>query len=129
MTFSHGDYAGIEVIPEKEKIAEGLFKKALDYYPDHRAYLGWATIKQKNQVYSESIRILAEGMAYFPDSEPLNLCQGINYMNCGEFSKALSFFLKFKDSKEAVYYIAECYKALGDVENASAFLQKYRSSQ
>jgi len=129
MTFSHGDYAGIEAIPEKEKIAEGLFKKALDYYPDHRAYLGWATIKQINQVYRASIRILTEGMEYFPDSEPLNLCQGINYMNCGEFSKALSFFLKFKDSKEAVYYIAECYKALGDIENASAFLQKYRSSQ
>ncbi|PQP35408.1 B12-binding domain-containing radical SAM protein [Desulfobacteraceae bacterium SEEP-SAG9] len=129
MTFSHGDYAGIEAIPEKEKIAEGLFKKALDYYPNHRAYLGWATIKQKNQVYSESSRILAEGMEYFPDSEPLNICQGINYMNGSEFSKALSFFLKFKDSKEAVYYIAECYKALGDIENASSFSQKYRSSQ
>ena len=68
-------------------------------------------------------------MEYFPDSEPLNICQGINYMNGSEFSKALSFFLKFKDSKEAVYYIAECYKALGDIKNASAFRQKYQSSQ
>jgi radical SAM superfamily enzyme YgiQ (UPF0313 family) len=129
MTFSHGDYADIEAIPEKEKIAERLFMKALDHYPNHRAYLGWATIKQKNQIYSESIRILAEGMEYFPDSEPLNICQGINYMNCGEFTKALSFFLKFKDSKEAVYYIAECYRLLGDVENASIFRQRYQSSQ
>jgi tetratricopeptide (TPR) repeat protein len=129
MTFSHGVYADIQTIPEKEKIAERLFQKALDYCPNHRAYLGWATIKQKNQVYSESIRILAQGMEYFPDSEPLNICQGINYMNCGEFTKALSFFLKFKDSKKAVYYIAECYRAIGDVEKASMFHQKYQSVQ
>ena len=39
MTFAHGDYATIEGIKEKENIAERLYKKALSYHPDYRAYL------------------------------------------------------------------------------------------
>ena len=105
MTFSHGDYAGIEAIREKEEIAERLYKKALDYHSDHRAYLGLGIIKQKNGTYEESIAILLEGLRYFPQSEQLNICLGISYMNSGDYKEALSYFLKFPDSKEASYYI------------------------
>jgi hypothetical protein len=48
-------------------------------------------------------------------------------MNLGEYEKALPCFLKFQDSKNAVYHIADCYKALGDFEKESAFLGKFRS--
>jgi anaerobic magnesium-protoporphyrin IX monomethyl ester cyclase len=99
----------------------------LGYYPDHRAYLGLGIIKQKNRAFDESVRILSEGIKYFPDSEPLNVCLGISYMNLGEYSKALSRLLNFPDSREAVPYIATCYKALGDFEKESAFLGKLRN--
>ena len=46
LTFTHGDYAMIEAIKGKDKIAERLFRRSLDYYPDHRAYLGLGIIKQ-----------------------------------------------------------------------------------
>jgi len=129
MTFSHGDYARIESIKEKDKIAERLFRRSLDYHPDHRAYLGMGVIKQKNRAHEESIRVLSEGLKFFPDSEPLNTCLGITYMNLREYDKALSCFLKFQHSQEAVYYIAQCYEALGDSKNQSAFLKKLHSLQ
>jgi radical SAM superfamily enzyme YgiQ (UPF0313 family) len=126
MTFSHGDYAKIDAVKEKEKTAEKLYNMALAYYPDHRAYLGLGIIKQKDRAFDESIRILSEGIKFFPDSEPLNTCLGISYMNLGEYSKALLYLLKFPDSRQAIPYIASCYKALGNFEKESAFLERLR---
>ncbi len=127
MTFTHGDYARIEEIKGKENIAERLYKKALSYHPDYRAYLGLGIIAQKKRAYKESARILSKGIVCFPDSEPLNICLGISYMNLGEYARALSSFLKFQDSQEAHYYIAQCYHALGEFEKESAILKKVDS--
>ncbi len=127
MTFTHGDYARIEAINEKDEIAERLYERSLDYHPDHRAYLGLGIIRQKNGEYERSVRLLSEGIKYFPHSEPLNICLGISYMNLGEYDKALPYFLKFQDSKDAVYHIAGCYRALGDFEKESDFLRKFRA--
>ena len=112
MTFSHGDYSKIETIKGKNEIAEKLFHKSLSYYPNHRAYLGLGIIKQKKREYEESIRILSKGIESFPDSEDLNICLGINYMNLKDHKTALSYFLKFPDSKESMYQAARCYKEL-----------------
>lgn len=127
MTFTHGDYARIEAIKEKDGIAERLYERSLGYHPDHRAYLGLGIIRQKNGEYQGSVRLLSEGIKYFPHSEPLNICLGISYMNLGEHDKALPYFLKFQDSKDAIYHIAGCYNALGDSEKESAFLRKFRA--
>jgi anaerobic magnesium-protoporphyrin IX monomethyl ester cyclase len=127
MTFTHGDYAKIEAIGDKEKIAERLYRQALNYHPDHRAYLGLGIIAQKKGAYHESVRILSEGIDCFPDSEPLNICLGISYLNTGEYTKALSNFLKFQDSQQAPYYIAQCYHALGDFEKELDFLDRFNS--
>ncbi len=127
MTFTHGDYARIEEIKGKENIAERLYKKALSYHPDYRAYLGLGIIAQKKRAYKESARILSKGIVCFPDSEPLNICLGISYMNLGEYARALSSFLKFQDSQEAHYYIAQCYHALGEFEKETAILKKVDS--
>lgn len=127
MTFTHGDYARIEAIKEKDKIAERLYEKSLDHHPDHRAYLGLGIIRQKKGEYQGSVRLLSEGVEFFPDSKPLHMCLGISYMNLGEYGKALPCFLKFQDSKDALHYIAGCYNALGDHEKESAFLRKSRN--
>ncbi len=114
MTLSHGDYSKIETIKGKDMIAEKLFGKSLSYYPNHRAYLGLGIIKQKKREYEESIRILSKGIESFPDSEDLNMCLGINYMNLKDHKTALSYFLKFPDSKEGMNQAARCYKELSD---------------
>jgi len=124
MTFSQGDYANNEAIREREKAAEMLFKKALGYAPDHRAYLGLGVLKQNEKKYQRAVQVLSEGVRHFPGSEQLNLCLGINCMNLGEYEKALACFLKFQGSKEAIHYIAICYRALGDLGKEREFLKR-----
>ena len=121
MTFSHGDYAGIAAIENKAAIAERLYRRALEYHPDHRAFLGLAMADQQKEDFEGSLGILAKGLSHFPESEALNVCMGVNHMNLGQFQKALPFFLKFIDSRSIFSYIAACYQALGDHERAARF--------
>ncbi len=114
MTFTHGDYAKVEAIEDKDKIAEKLFAKSLSYYPNHRAYLGLGMIKQNNKKFEEAVRILSKGVELFPESEELSLCLGITYMNLRDYDTALSYLMKLQHSKEASYYIEQCHKELGD---------------
>jgi radical SAM superfamily enzyme YgiQ (UPF0313 family) len=124
MTFSHGDYASIDAIEEKEKVAEKLFTKALSYFPDHRAYLGLGVLKQNEGKMEDAVQILSEGVKHFPESEQLNVCLGINYTNLGQYKQALAVLLKFQQSQKASYCIARCYKALGNRKKEAGFLGK-----
>ncbi|MFC1883799.1 radical SAM protein [Thermodesulfobacteriota bacterium] len=116
MTFSHGDYARIESLTEKDDVAERLYVKSLEYFPDHRAFLGLGIVMQKRRAFEKSIDVLSKGIEHFPDSEQLNMCIGVSYMNLGEFEKALPYFLKFENSPESLSRAQECYRALGDME-------------
>jgi len=113
MTFSHGDYSQIEEIGDSKKIAEKLFKRALLYSPDHTAYLGLGVIYQKRRDFEASIRILEEGLRHFPKSEELNVCLGINYMNTGDFKKAVELFAMFPESENARRFYRICMERLG----------------
>ena len=127
MTFDHGDYANNDAILGKEKIAEKLYLKALTYHPQPSAYLGLGILNQKKNAYLESIKILSEGIQYFPGNEQLNICLGVSHMNMGDFKTALPFFLKFQHSKQALSFIVNCYDALNDVEKASFYQNKFES--
>ncbi len=105
MTFTHGDYSGIEEIPDKDKIAEKLYKMALGYSPDLRAYLGLGILFQKKGKFEDSIRVLKEGIKYFPENEDLYICLGISYINLGRIEDAISCFKKFPESERAHYYL------------------------
>jgi radical SAM superfamily enzyme YgiQ (UPF0313 family) len=129
MTFDHGDYARIEAIKENTKIAESLYQKALDYFPNQRAFLGLGILKQKKNNYAASSELLNQGLAYFPDDPQLNICQGVSLMNMGQYKNALDHFLKFQNIKEAVQYAANCYTMINDVENASILSRKLQSMQ
>jgi coproporphyrinogen III oxidase-like Fe-S oxidoreductase len=113
LTFSHGDYASIEAIPDKDGVAERLFRRSLSYFPDHRAYLGLGIIKQKQAEYGESIALLSEGVKHFPVSEQLALCLGISYMNLARYQEALQCFNRFPDSPALSSYRESCHRALG----------------
>jgi anaerobic magnesium-protoporphyrin IX monomethyl ester cyclase len=121
MTFSHGDYSRIEKITDRDRIAEKLFEKALGYYPDHRAFLGLAMVKQKRRDPAGSVTVLTEGIRHYPESESLKLCLGIGLMNMGDYSRALSVLLELRQAQEAPHYISICYRALGQPEKALEF--------
>ncbi|MCG6910706.1 MAG: radical SAM protein [Deltaproteobacteria bacterium] len=121
MTFGHGDYTGIPAIKKPRRIAEKLYKKALGYHPDHRAFLGLGMLYQKEQRFEQAIEILVEGLGHFPESFDLSLCRAISHMNLGEFESALELLLDFKDRAPAREYIAGCYQAMGDDAGAAAY--------
>ena len=112
MTFSHGDYATVEEIRDKDKIAERLFKKSLDYQPNARAFLGLGMMKQKSREFEEAVQILSKGIELFPDNEELNLCMGISHMNLQGYETALYYLLKLEHTKEAAFYIEKCRQEL-----------------
>jgi radical SAM superfamily enzyme YgiQ (UPF0313 family) len=126
MTFSHGDYAQNDLIPDNHRTAEGLFRKALRYFPDQRSYLGLGVLKQSEHKYADALEVLADGLTHFPGSEELNVCLGTVHMNLGNYDKALNYLLKFQNSEQTSYHIAGCYGALGDREKEKAFLEKGR---
>ncbi len=128
MTFSHGDYAAIEAIPEREAVAARLFQRALGYAPHPRAYLGLAMLGQKNREHTRAVELLTQAVRLFPENEPLHTCLAVSFMNLGKFVEALPNLMKFQDSPEALRQIAACHRALGEREKERFFLDKLRSS-
>ena len=124
LTFDKGDYAGIDAIPNKKKIAERLYRRSLEYGPHARAYLGLGIINQKKGAFEESIRILSEGIETFPQDEDLHICLAVSYMNMGKIEVALSHLLKFEHRKEALHAIANCYQALNHSRKAADYFKR-----
>jgi anaerobic magnesium-protoporphyrin IX monomethyl ester cyclase len=120
MTFDHGDYAHIEALEHKTEIARKLYRKALDYHPHARAFLGLAILEQKKGAYARSRQILTEGLDHFPNHFSLNLCMAVSLMNMGAYRQARSHLLKFKDIKEAAKYIQVCDKFLENFPDSDA---------
>ncbi len=112
MTFSHGDYSGIGEIENSDETALKLYKKALLYYPDHRAFLGAGIIYQKKGYDQESSKFVEMGLKYYPKSEQLNICLGVSFMNIGDYDSALAVFKKFPDSDHARTYGVLCREAM-----------------
>ncbi|MGD9236230.1 MAG: cobalamin-dependent protein [Desulfobacterales bacterium] len=127
LTFQKGDYAGIDAIAHKDRIAERLYQRSLEYGASARAYWGLGMLYQQRQDFVESIQILTAGIKAFPKDEQLNLCVAVSYMNMGDFQKALSYLSELQHLKEAVYFAAKCYQALDDVQKAARYLEKYKS--
>jgi len=114
MTFSHGDYARLKAIKAPRAIAEKLYKKALQYHTDHRAFLGLGMLFQQQRKIEDAINIVEQGLAQFPASFDLILCQALNHMNNGDFETALALLQPHKDRPAAQTYIANCLKVLED---------------
>jgi radical SAM superfamily enzyme YgiQ (UPF0313 family) len=115
LTFSQGDYSKKDLVQEKETTAEKLFRRALDYAPDQRAYLGLGMLKQKAGVLAESIRILREGLEQFPESTDLALCLGISLMHFGDYQGALTFFDRYPQSEPARRHAPQCRRGISGV--------------
>ena len=108
MTFSHGDYAGVEEIRGERSIAEKLYRKSLSYGPNERAYLGLGIILQQKRDFQESLQVLGDGIRHFPKNGQLHVCSGINHMNLGDFSNALICFSRVEPSETIQSYMEEC---------------------
>lgn len=129
MTFSHGDYAGIEAIPDRDGIARRLFRRSLQFAPDHRAFAGSAMVLQKQGDHKAASAGIEEGLAHFPDSRDLHLCAGIARIHRGEFAEALDHLFRHPDSARALQAIAHCYQALHQPNLAALYRRKSAARQ
>ncbi len=108
LTFSHGEYANNPHIKNQAATAKLLYKKALSYAPDARAFLGLAMIHQKSGQFKEAIELLEKGLKLWPGNPDLNICMGVSLMNTQNFEPALVYFERFKDSPGIKNYIRIC---------------------
>ncbi len=113
MTFDQGDYSKNDLIADREATALKLYRKALAYHPDARAYLGIGMLKQRRGAFNDSIKILAEGIEFFPDNAQIGLCLAVSQMNLGQFDRALDNLLRFEKLPQAGPFIEQCRQALG----------------
>jgi len=112
MTFDQGDYARVEAIPDKPRLAEALYRRALGYHPDARAYLGLGLLNQKAGRHQDSADILTSGLSHFPDDEHLLMCLAVSLMNLGRFKEALTLLERCPNQPQAMQLTAACRQAM-----------------
>jgi radical SAM superfamily enzyme YgiQ (UPF0313 family) len=112
MTFDQGDYARVEAIPDKPALAESLYRRALRYHPDARAYLGLGILNQKAGRHQDAADLLEKGLSHFPDDEHLRMCLAVSFMNLGRFKEALTLFERCPNQPQAMQLAAACRQAL-----------------
>ena len=115
MTFSHGEFASVEAIRNKDGVAEKLFRKALDFWPDHRAYLGMGLLMQRQGAMTKAERYFFQGIKRFSDSVDLHVGLAVTFMNQGRFREALEHLSPFQEVSGVQRYVDICYQALGEV--------------
>jgi anaerobic magnesium-protoporphyrin IX monomethyl ester cyclase len=114
MTFDQGDYARVEAIPDKPQLAETLYRRALGYHPDARAYLGLGILNQKAGRYQDSADILTSGSSHFPDDEHLLMCLAVSLMKLGRFKEALTLLKRCPNQPQAIQLAMSCRQAMGE---------------
>lgn len=124
MTFSHGDYAGNQQVPDAIGVALDLYQRALSVHPDHRAYWGLTLIYQRQGNHDAAMALLDEGLTHFPRSAALNICKGAGLMNQGDYEQALASLLPHKDDKQALGFIVRCQHALGRPQEAARYARQ-----
>jgi tetratricopeptide (TPR) repeat protein len=112
MTFDQGDYASIDAVPDKPQLAEALYRRALGYSPDARAYLGLGILNQKSGRHAAAADLLSAGLAHFPGDEQLQLCLAVSLMNLARFSDALAILDRCPNQPQAQRLAGACRQAL-----------------
>ncbi len=108
LTFSLGEYARNPWVKNPMDTARLLFERALEYHPDHRAFLGLAMLFQKQRRFERAVDVAAAGLHHFKSSRDLNICMAVGLMNLGRFQAALVFLEPFKADPEVKVYVDAC---------------------
>ncbi len=108
------------------------YSKAIELNPDFQeAYFNRGAIKIDLEEYESGINDLEKAQVMDPDNEEAELNLAIISYEQNNFEQALPMFRNIIDNTsdkqiklDANYYIAECYDALGDTDNACQYFYK-----
>lgn len=112
MTFHQGDYARIDAIPDKNETAAKLYRRALDYHPDARAFLGLGMLGQHRNDFTAASEILNRGLAHYPKDTALQVCMAVNDMNQGGYREALQRLQQMDPTPQTREWISRCRKEM-----------------
>ena len=119
MTFHKGDYARIPAIPQKRRTAEMLYRRALDYAPDARAFLGLGMLLQERGDFAAAADPLARGVRHHPEDEALQTCTAVNDIHQGAYRQALRRLRRLKETPAIRHWMAQCRRGIGEADSSS----------
>ncbi len=125
LTFSHGDYANNPMIERPMETAMALNKRALTYFPDHRAYWGLGMIYHHMGRFEAAIDLLLKGAGHFPESADLHKSLASSLMKKEKFEQAMDCLLKFDNDPKALEQMIFCCRALKKFEMEKQLMKKY----
>ena len=126
LKFSTGDLSKMDEVENTGGVAENLFKKAIEYYPNHQAFVGLGSLYQRQKNFVESIRVFLLGLRYERYSEDLNVRLGVSYMNMELYESAEICFRGFDRNMDVLNHLAICYKKLGNKEKEAEIREKLK---
>lgn len=108
MTFHQGDFARIDAIPDKQETAENLYRRALRYHTDARAFLGLGMLYQQRGDFAAASELLGRGLSHYPEDAALQMCMAVNHMNQGSYREALQGLQQMDQTPQTREWIARC---------------------
>ena len=114
LTFSHGDYATNPLVADSLKTAISLFKRSLDYHPDHRAFWGLGLVYHHLRRLEESVEILQQGVAHHPTSVDLRTALANSLMRLNRHPEARKRLEAAADHPQVMELLIQCCRLMGD---------------
>jgi radical SAM superfamily enzyme YgiQ (UPF0313 family) len=124
LTFEHGDYARLDAISGKTELARRLYRKALEYHADARAYLGLGMQYQKSGNFSDSIEVLKQGHSRFPEDPQISICLAVSHLNALQFEQALDLLRPLDYLPQVLPFLIECCRELGLDEQVETYRRR-----
>jgi radical SAM superfamily enzyme YgiQ (UPF0313 family) len=126
LTFSHGDYAMNPLVDKNLATAVMLFKRSLDYHPDHRAFWGLGLVYQHQCRFDESIGILKQGIDHHRQSVDLHMALANSLIRLNRYDEARAGLEGFPEHPQAVEQIIRCCRSLADKEGEQTWSERLR---
>jgi anaerobic magnesium-protoporphyrin IX monomethyl ester cyclase len=126
LTFSHGDYAENPLVEKNLATAVMLFKRSLDYHPDHRAFWGLGLVCQHQCRFDESIVVLQQGIEHHQESVDLRLALANSLIRLARYEEARTCLEGFAAHPQAVEQIVRCCRLMADKKGERHWSEQLR---
>lgn len=113
MTFSDGDYARIDGIPDREATAALLHEKALARHPDARAFQGLGMLRFHSKDWDGAEDLFRRGVECHPTDVDMRIRLAVCLLNRGAISGAREALSPFRDHDAVRPYWLKCQVLLG----------------
>ena len=91
-----------------------LFRKSLNYHPDHRAFWGLGLVYQHQRRFDESVAILQQGIEHHATSVDLRMALANSLMRLNRYPEARECLEALPNHPQTVEQLVHCCRIMGD---------------